>query len=176
MNETMIKIILDEINLEFDSEEIFCQTYLNFSYEEWLEWKNGHKPLPNDIMQKIKGLFSDYEWMLLQKVAEQTLFFPEKRNYAVQEFRRLKTLIARSWIELPLCSVELGTKQSLLVDREMINLKITLKYGEWGYDDILNFPMPAHVSKQIVSSTKGLLEWVDHELTDIYVSQPEEGE
>ena len=174
MNETMIKIILDEITLEFDSEQLFCKNYLHYSYDKWNQWKQGKAALPNEVMTKIKGLFSDYEWMLMQKVAEQSLFFPEKRNYAVQEFRRLKTLIAKKWIELPISYVELVTKTAVNSSKEIINLRVILKYGEWGYDDILNFPMPSYVSKQIDNSTKGLLEWVDHELTEVYVEQNKE--
>lgn len=174
MNETMILIILDEVKMEFVSDTIFCNDYLGIDVEEWNAWKTGKQALSPEVMQKIKGLFSDYEWMLMQKVAEQSLFFPEKRNYAVQEFRRLKTLIARKWIELPISSVELVTKTAISGVKEMINLKITLRYGEWGYDDILNFPMPASISKRIEHSNKGLLEWVDHELTDVYVEQTEE--
>lgn len=169
MNETMMKIILDEIALEFESEEAFCKYYLQCSYNDWVMWQKGQKSLPNEIMQKIKSLFSDYEWMLVQKVAEQSLFFPEKRNYAIFEFRRLKTLIAKKWIELPLCQVELVTNVSDHGTKDLVTLRISLKYGEWGYDDILNFPVPEKIFKQITYTPKGLIQWVDHELTDVYL-------
>lgn len=169
MHQAMLLLILDTVKMNFPSEEAFYKYYLGISLKEWNEWKQGKAGLPSDAMQKVKGLFSDYEWMLIQKVAEQAMFFPEKRHYVVSEYRRLKTMIAKKWIELPICSVELVNKVSPQHDTERINLKISLRYGEWGYDDILNFTMPAHISKMIEGSNKGLLEWVSKDLIDVYV-------
>lgn len=174
MHQAMLLLILDTVKMVFPSEEVFYQHYLGISKQEWDEWKKGRAPLANDVMQKVKGLFSDYEWMLMQKVAEQAVFFPEKRHYVVPEYRRLKTMIAKQWVELPLCSIELVSKVDQTNFNELINLKISLRYGEWGYDDILNFMMPAHISKTIEGSNKGLLEWVSKDLTDIYVKSEDE--
>lgn len=174
MHQAMLLLILDTIKMNFPTEESFYKYYLGISLKEWDEWKKGKAALSGDAMQKVKGLFSDYEWMLMQKVAEQAVFFPEKRHYVVPEYRRLKTMIAKKWIELPICSVELVSKVDQQNMKELINLKISLQYGEWGYDDILNFTMPAHISKTIEGSNKGLLEWVSKDLTDIYVENHNE--
>lgn len=173
MHQAMVLIILSEIKLRFKSEHNFWKNYLLISEEEWLNWKKGQGVLPQQAMQKVKGLFSDYEWMLVNKVAEQAMFFPEKRHYVVPEFRRLKTMIAKQWIELPICLAELVTQTADGMN-EVINLKVTLKYGEWGYDDILNFFMPAKLSKKIEGGNKGLLEWVDKDLLHVYVENNEE--
>lgn len=176
MHQAMLLLILDTVKMNFSTEEAFYKYYLGISLKEWNDWKQGKSGLPGEAMQKVKGLFSDYEWMLMQKVAEQAVFFPEKRHYVVSEYRRLKTMIAKQWIELPICSVELVSKVSQQRDDELINLKVSLQYGEWGYDDILNFTMPAHISKMIEGSNKGLLEWVSKDLIDIYVDNKDENE
>ena len=173
MHQAMVFIILSEIKLRFKNEEDFYANYLRISKEEWMNWKLGKENLPQQVMQKVKGLFSDYEWMLVNKVAEQAMFFPEKRHYVVPEFRRLKTMIAKKWIDLPICMAELVT-QAVDGMNEVINLKVTLKYGEWGYDDILNFFMPAKLSKKIEGGNKGLLEWVNKDLLHVYVENNEE--
>ncbi len=174
MHQAMVAIILSEIKLKFKNEENFCKNYLNISTEEWEHWKQGTGTLSQGVMQKVKGLFSDYEWMLVNKVGEQAMFFPEKRHYVVQEFRRLKTMIAKCWIKLPPCHVELITQSTTDAMEETINLKVTMRYGEWGYDDILNFAMPAQLAKQIEGTNKGLLEWVNKDLIHVYVENNEE--
>lgn len=174
MHQAMVAIILSEIKLKFKNEENFYTHYLKISKEEWEDWKKGMGHLSQSVMQQVKGLFSDYEWMLVNKVGEQAMFFPEKRHYVVQEFRRLKTMIAKCWIKTPLCHVELITQASTQAMEEIVNLKVTMRYGEWGYDDVLNFTMPAQLSKKIEGANKGLLEWVNKDLIHVYVENNEE--
>lgn len=173
MHKALVAIILSEIKLRFKDETYFYKEYLQITKEEWEGFKRGQHPLSQITMQKVKSLFSDYEWMLVNKVAEQAMFFPEKRHYVVQEFRRLKTMIAKSWIKMPLCATELIT-QSATEQEEVMNLRVLLHYGEWGYDDILNFYMPAQFSKKIEGTNKGLLEWVNKDLIHVYVENNEE--
>lgn len=171
MHQALVLIILDEICTKFPSEDYFVEQCLQLTKEEWQEWKEGKKVLNQEAMQRIKGLFTDYEWMLMQKVAEQTMFFPEKQYYVVQQFRRLKAMIAKKWIETPYSATELITKTIQSGIQDIVTLKISLSYGEWGYDDILTFSMPAYISKKIECSSKGLLEWVNRDLEDTYVEQ-----
>lgn len=174
MHQALIFIILDEVKSQFPSEKYFVEHYLEMDWNEWTQWKKGKSLLSQEAMQKVKGLFSDYEWMLMQKVAEQTMFFPEKRHYIAQQYRRLKAMIAKRWIETPLCRVELITKTITPGIEDIVTLRVSLRYGEWGYDDILNFSMPAYMSKQIENSNKGLLEWVNKDLIHAYVDQEEQ--
>lgn len=167
--------MLDRIKDQFVSEKLFCEHFLAISFEEWQQWKKGQHPLSNEKMQKLKSLFSDYEWMLIQKIARQTILFPEKRNYVVSEYKRLKSIIAKEWIKTGMTKVEMVTQQSVSDKKEtvypkknMVNLRIMMSYGEWGYDDILEFCMPGVIQQQIAEAQIDLIEWVDENLIDTY--------
>ncbi len=176
MHQAIVNIMLDRIKEQFVSEAIFCDHFLMISSEEWQDWKSGKMALSGEKMQKLKSLFSDYEWMLIQKIARQTILFPEKRNYAVAEYRRLKSIIAKEWIKTGMSKVELITEQSFSDSRvhtypkkHIVNLRIFMSYGEWGYDDILEFCMPGIIQQQIAESKVDLLEWVDENLVETYL-------
>lgn len=51
----------------------------------------------------------------------------------------------------------------------LIDLRVSLQYGEWGFDDVLNFRLPAAIQNQIVRREVALLDWVNQELEDAYV-------
>ncbi len=183
MHQAIVNILLDRIKDQFVSEKLFCDHFLVISYEEWNKWKKGQSALSNEKMQKLKSLFSDYEWMLIQKIARQTILFPEKRNYVVSEYKRLKSIIAKEWIKTGMTKVELITQQSVSDKKEtaypkknMVNLRIFMSYGEWGYDDILEFCMPGTIQQQIAESQIDLIEWVDENLIDTYNQSVEETE
>ncbi|WP_326716860.1 hypothetical protein [Vagococcus jeotgali] len=178
MHTAMVNIILDRIQDQYVSEELFCHDVLDLSIDKWTDWKSGNKPLPTDKMQKIKGLFSDYEWMLIQKIISQTLVFPEKRNFAVMEYKHLKSVIATTWIKSGIAKVELIAEQRFSSEdilttsqKRVINLRIIMSYDEWGYDDILEFFMPSVVQQQIEESKVDLLEWLDENLVNTYTDK-----
>ena len=178
MHQAMVNIMLDRIRDQFISEDTFCKNILELPIEIWSDWKKGLVQLQNYKMQQIKNLFSDYEWMLIQKIVSQTIMFPEKRNYASVEYKRLKTVIANTWIKSGVAKVELITQQRFS-DRELLNvpqkhvvvLRVVMNYGEWGYDDILEFFMPGIVQQQIEESKVDLIEWLDENLTDTYAEE-----
>ncbi|MGO2082645.1 hypothetical protein [Vagococcus sp.] len=178
MHQAIVNIMIDRIQEQFFSEKLFSSQYLDISYQEWVDWKLGRQALPADKMQKLKNLFSDYEWMLIQKIARQTIIFPEKRNFIVSEYKRLKASIAKSWIKSGLAKAELITKQrgsNLNGDeankRNYVNLRVSVNYQEWGYDDILEFFMPEIIQQQIVEAQLDLLEWVDENLSETYMEK-----
>lgn len=178
MHQALVMIVLDQLLVQYESEIKFCQDYLNISIDKWKQWKNGETRLSADEMQQIKNLFSDYEWMLIQKVIRQTILFPEKRNYVVFEYKRLKTIIAKKWIQSGAGFVEMITHQesydienTAISNQRLVKLKVSIQYGEWGFDDILEFYLPARIQKQIEDSRVGLLEWVHENLTDTYVNK-----
>ncbi len=115
----------------------------------------------------------DYEWMLTQKILRQTILFPEKRNLAVSEYKRLKTTIAKKWLQSDLGVVELipNNKQEQEIAAGYIDLKVTLAYGEWGFDDIITFRLPATIQRQLEGSKVELLDWVNENLMDTYVGE-----
>ena len=54
------------------------------------KWKDGEKNLPSEAMQKVKNLFTDYEWMLTQKILRQTIIFPENETLPLQSTSKSK--------------------------------------------------------------------------------------
>ena len=180
MHQAIVNIILDQVKDQFISETVCATYFLDVTLEEWEDWKKGLRPLPSEKMQKLKSLFSDYEWMLIQKIARQASLFPEKRNYVVSEYKRLKSIIAKEWIKTGMTKVELITQQSTpqsfnanYPKKHVVNLRIFISYGEWGYDDILEFCMPAIIQQQINDSKIDLLEWVDENLIEAYTENEE---
>lgn len=170
MHQVYVDILISAIVEQYYSEENFFETQLGISAHTWNEWKRGSGNLPSESMQKIKGLFSDYEWMLVQKILRQTILFPEQRNNAVLEYKRLKTAIAQTWLKGAAAEVEMvpftiehdGQKSAY------IDLRVSLQYGTWGYDDILSFRMPSIIQQQIEGAKIPLLDWVSENLADTY--------
>ncbi len=176
MHQVLIAIMVETIKEQYGTEAYYYEKQLGIDHNTWQGFKHGTDPLTEEQMQKIKGLFSDYEWMLVQKILRQTTIFPERRNFAVSQYRRLKTIIAKKWLKNG-GSAELISKKSEgekgKPHQEFIDLKVSMQYGEWGYDDILSFRLPAIVQRQVESSKVDLLEWVDENLTDTYVPTDE---
>ncbi|MGK0551561.1 hypothetical protein ACSFB8_05460 [Enterococcus faecalis] len=173
MHQVYVEIIIDAIIEQFGVQKHFYQEYLHLNEPEWQAWKQGQKSLDGEAMQTIKNLFTDYEWMLTQKVLRQTILFPEKRNLAVVEYKRLKTLIAKQWLQSGVGVAEIVPIRENS-DRETshhINLKVTISYGEWGFDDIVTFRLPAVIQTQVEGSKVALLDWVNENLMDTYVGE-----
>jgi hypothetical protein len=87
VNQIYLDLVMSAIFEQFHSEQDFYQDYLGVNDVQWQQWKAGQNNLSPEANQKIKNLFSDYEWMLSQKVIRQTFLFPEKRPTAVAEYR-----------------------------------------------------------------------------------------
>ena len=152
--------------------------------DEWVEQdhprdKNGKFAKKNEASgsksteykegQKIKNIFSDYEWMLLQKILRQTIIYPEKRQVAVEEYKKLKIKIAQKWLNSNCGIVEFQQIKEEDKKEHLIDLRVSLQYGEWGFDDVLNFRLPAAIQHQVVSQKVALLDWVNQELESAYV-------
>lgn len=177
MHQAMVHIIVDRVLSQYESETFFSKDYLGVPMTVWQDWKTTGSGLNSEDMNKLKSLFSDYEWMLLQKIIRQTVLFPEKRNYAVSEYKRLKAMIAQTWIQSVNGTVEMITQKEsyskisgVANSKNTITLKVSLHYGEWGYDDILEFKLPAVVQQQIENSPVDLLGWVNDNLIETYVT------
>ena len=68
MHNVSIAIILSTVIEQYSTEARFYETQLGIDREQWEAWKNGTASLTPAENQKIKLLFSDYEWMLIQKI------------------------------------------------------------------------------------------------------------
>lgn len=172
MHQMYIDIIIDAIIEQYESEEHFYTEYLEIQETSWENWKKGRTNLGSEEMQKVKNLFTDYEWMLTQKILRQTILFPEKRNIAVSEYKRLKTTIAKKWLQTGVGLAELIPTKSFNEDEhDFIDLKVTVSYGEWGFDDIVTFRLPSTLQPQLEGSKVELLDWVNENLMDTYVGE-----
>ncbi|MBO0466784.1 hypothetical protein JZO73_04465 [Enterococcus plantarum] len=173
MHQMYIDILIDAIIEQFETEEHFYIDYLQITEENWTNWKKGRINLTSEEMQKIKNLFSDYEWMLTQKILRQTILFPEKRNIAVSEYKRLKTIIAKKWLQSGAGVAELIPSKANRDEKEQafIDLKVTVSYDEWGFDDIVTFRLPATLQGQLKESKVELLDWVNENLMGTYVGE-----
>lgn len=96
-----------------------------------------------------------------------------KRNIAVSEYKRLKTLIAKKWLQSGAGIAELIPSKANHEEKEQafIDLKVTLSYGEWGFDDIVTFRLPATLQGQLEGSKVELLDWVNENLMGTYVGE-----
>lgn len=168
MHQVYIDLIMNVILEQFETEQKFLTDYLLVDEEDWKLWKKGEGNLTSEAMQKVKNLFSDYEWMLVQKMLRQTIIFPEKRTTAVSEYKQTKTRIAQKWL-----TSGAGTAEILPLEGNQpvnyLDLKVSIQYDKWGYDDILNFRLPAIVQQQIEGEKVELLDWVNNNLEETYV-------
>lgn len=166
MHNVSIAIILNTVIEQYKTEKNFYEGQLNIEEAQWQAWKSGQGSLSAAANQKIKLLYSDYEWMLVQKIVRQTVIYPEKRAFAVSEFKKMKTQIARKWLMTELATVSLlgqPEEENLYFD-----LKVSITYDEWGYDDILNFRLPSRIQQQLKNEKIELLEWVKENLEETY--------
>ncbi|BCA86007.1 hypothetical protein EsVE80_15300 [Enterococcus saigonensis] len=168
MHEVYIAILLQTIKEQYAKETTFYQNVLNIDAHTWEQWKSASGTLSPEQNQKIKNLFSDYEWMLVQKIIRQTIIFPEKRTQAVSEYRRLKTKIAQSWLQKKLADVEVVSHSKEKDNKQLLDLRVFITYDEWGFDDILSFRLPAQIQQQLQQEKVGLLAWVNENLEETY--------
>lgn len=169
MHDSYIDLIISAVQEKYGSESEFYKNQLGILEETWNDWKNGSGVLEPEINQKIKNLFTDYEWMLFQKVLRQTIIYPEKRTIAVSEFRKMKIKIARKWLNIGLGTVEVLQGKVENGRQPYVDLKVTLSYDEWGFDDVINFRLPATIQQQVGNEQIALLDWVNENLEDTYI-------
>ena len=166
MSDVYLMILLDVIKEKYYSEKVFYQTQLGIDEEAWNDFKQGKRSLSAENTQKLKNLFTDYEWMLFQKVLRQTVVYPEKRGIAVKEYRKMKYLIASKWMNHQLAKVEIVEESNQNQEKQALLLAVHLYYQEWGYDDILTFRVPARLQKQLASDQIKLLDWFDEQIEE----------
>ncbi|EOT44279.1 hypothetical protein [Enterococcus columbae] len=167
MNDVYLAIILDVINEKYYSEKVFCQNQLAIEEKDWQAWKSGQYSLTPEQTQKIKNLFTDYEWMLFQKVLRQTVIYPEKRSQGVMEYRQMKLQIARKWMDGQLAKIELLNDSLENQEFQALLIAVGIDYEQWGFDDILTFRIPARLQKQLANDQVKLLDWFDAQIQEL---------
>ncbi|MDR1473979.1 MAG: hypothetical protein LBI41_05490 [Lactobacillales bacterium] len=165
MESALIDLVVNRVIEEYVDEAEFYQNQLGLPKEEWDAWKKNQFVLPEFANQQLIFLFSDYEWMLVQKVIRLTKMIPEKEQQAVLEYRKMSAAIAKKWINSDLANIEIVEKMYNKKELEKyIQVKVVMDYNVWGYSDIISFTFPAVDRTRVASSKRELIQL----MTDTY--------
>ena len=165
MHEAFVLIVVNAVRERYVSEKAFYTEELGISGQSWTRWKNGERGLKAENLQKIARLFTDYEWMLANKVARNADVLPEVASDPVAEYLRLKVAIASRWIRQENVRVDWKTaavskgkfKENVTI------LRVATTYGYWSYQDIIEIRVVGITHKQIGTKKQELLEWMKDE-------------
>ena len=165
MHEAFVLIVVNAVRERYVSEKAFYTEELGISGQSWTRWKNGERGLKAENLQKIARLFTDYEWMLANKVARNADVLPEVASDPVAEYLRLKVAIASRWIrqenvrgDWKTAAVSKGKfKENVTI------LRVATTYGHWSYQDIIEIRVVGITHKQIGTKKQELLEWMKDE-------------
>jgi len=104
MDNVLQQIIIDEINKIYETEKNFYENKLNITQQSWNRWKRGDRGFSDDNTLILKSLFSDYEWMLIQKIV--TEFKSNNETSIIDNlespydyYLETKKTIAKEWIK-----------------------------------------------------------------------------
>ena len=106
MNQALIAIVLHAIKEQYVSEKAFYSGQLGISSQSWDRWKKGEHGLRPDNMNIVSRLFTDYEWMLVQKVSRNADILPEVADNPVREYQFLKYQVAKKWLKTGLATID----------------------------------------------------------------------
>lgn len=171
MNQALITIVLHAIKEQYVTEKAFYSTQLGISSQSWDRWKKGEHGLKPDNMQVVAKLFTDYEWMLVQKVCRNADILPEVAEEPVREYHFLKYQIAKKWLKTGIASVKWHStenpKEDVSVRKSAVTtLRLETNYDFWSYKDILDLRLPSVIRHQIEAKKIDLLEWMSENNPD----------
>ena len=165
MHEAFVLIVVNAVRERYVSEKAFYTEELGISGQSWTRWKNGERGLKAENLQKIARLFTDYEWMLANKVARNADVLPEVASDPVAEYLRLKVAIASRWIRQE--NVRVDWKTAVVskgkFKENVTILRVATTYGHWSYQDIIEIRVVGITHKQIGTKKQALLEWMHDE-------------
>lgn len=167
MNPALIAIVVYAIKEKYVSEKAFYSDQLGISPQSWDRWKKGEQGLKYDNMMILSTLFTDYEWMLVQKIVRNAEIVPDIMSNPVKEYLFLKYEIAKTWVRHGLVKLEWHQSNSNENDSNrksnMTILQLIADYSFWGYNDIIELRLPGVIRQQIETDEIKLLEWFDRE-------------
>ena len=171
MNNALITIVLYTIKEQYVSEKAFYANQLGISPQSWDRWKKGEHGLKPENMQIISKLFTDYEWMLVQKVCRNAEILPEVAENPVREYQFLKYQVAKKWIATDLADFKWYTTDETVHDSEIhkpaiTTLRLECNYDFRSYKDIIDLRLPSIIRHQIDSEKINLLEWFNENTPD----------
>ena len=68
MNQALISIVLNAVKEKYVTEKAFYTDKLGISAQSWDRFKKGEQGLKYENVKILSTLFTDYEWMLVQKL------------------------------------------------------------------------------------------------------------
>ncbi|MGX7419576.1 hypothetical protein ACWOFR_12335 [Carnobacterium gallinarum] len=171
MNQALVQIVLMAIKEQFVSEKAFYHDQLGITPQSWDRWKKGEQGLKTENMQKISLLFTDYEWMMVQKVCRNALFLPEVAANPVSEFQHMKFHVAKKWANSGIAELEFKRDDSSDDEEAMrkpavTTLKISVNYDFWSYRDMIELRLPGVIQQQIEREKQDLLEWFNENIDE----------
>ncbi|WP_225047631.1 hypothetical protein [Lacticaseibacillus kribbianus] len=117
----------------------------------------GDAALTGKQRGSLRYLFSDYEWMLANKVAVQNETAPAEQGVGWR-YQNAKATIALAWLQAGAATAVTQSQSGTA------HLEIRRGYGVRGLDDILDFAVPAPVAKKLQMQKLDLLEWAQTQL------------
>lgn len=178
MNQALVTIVLHAIKEQYVSEKAFYSGQLGISSQSWDRWKKGEHGLKPDNMQIVAKLFSDYEWMLVQKVSRNAEILPEVADDPIREYQFLKYQIAKKWLTTGIAAVKWKNVEETNTDQpirkpSVTSLRLETNYDFWSYKDIIDLRLPSVIRQQIETKKVDLLEWFeDNDPDSIHTLQP----
>ena len=168
MNQALIALVVNAIQEKYVSEKSFYSDKLGISPQSWDRWKKGEQGLKYENVKVLSTLFTDYEWMLVQKVVRNAEMMAEVMAEPVKEFMFLKYQIAKHWVHHGMARLEwhhseANDKDSTRKSNMMI-LHLIADYNLWGYSDIIELRLPGVIRQQVEADEVKLLQWFDHQL------------
>ncbi|MGP6140481.1 MULTISPECIES: hypothetical protein [unclassified Jeotgalibaca] len=165
MNQALTAIVLHAIKEQYVSEKAFYSGQLGISSQSWDRWKKGEHGLRPDNMNIVSRLFTDYEWMLVQKVSRNADILPEVSENPVREYQFLKYQVAKKWLQTGLATITWKSSENHEHDEghrkpATTTLRLEASYDFWSYKDILDLRLPSVIRYQIESQKVDLLEWM----------------
>lgn len=164
MNSALVAIVVYTIKEKYPSERAFYYDKMKISPQSWDRWKKGEHGLKYENIKVLSSLFTDYEWMLVQKVARNAEMVSDIMNNPVKEYLFLKYQIAQSWVRHGLAKIEWHQLDSNKMKSNMTVLHLIADYHVWGYNDIIELRLPSVIHHQIKSDQIKLLAYFDEEL------------
>lgn len=163
MNEALVTIVLNAVKERYVSEKAFYTHKLQITGQSWDRWKKGQQGLKYENMRILSTLFTDYEWMLVQKVVRNADILTEVENDPLSEYRDLKIAVAKKWLATGQCKVVWYTSDT---DNDVIRdgistLRLELPFDFWSYKDVIELHLPGVTRQYIEAHHRNLLEYFE---------------
>lgn len=171
MNKAAQAIILQEIKEQYPLERDFYERQLGLDEISWIRWKKEEIDIGKHAEEKMLRLFTDYERMLVQKVARNAEIVPDVQMNPVREYKLMKLHIARQWLQSGLGDIEWVTEHTQETERDEDQsvtelLQVELDYQYWSYKDRLEFRLRHQPKKELRWTKPELIYWMDQKIEE----------